>query len=78
MYFFCHRKTVFADPDGEEEELATSLITIATCNGEMCLALKPGGVSISDKQFEACLKLALSREKSICKLISSILSEPNN
>lgn len=69
------RKTVFADPDAEEEELATSLITIATCNGEMCLVLKPGGTSISDQQFHACLKLALSREKTICQLISSILKE---
>ncbi|XP_031619440.1 exosome complex component RRP43-like isoform X1 [Contarinia nasturtii] len=68
-------KTVFADPDAEEEELATSLITIVTCDGEMCLVLKPGGVSISDRQFEACLKLALNREKSICKLISSIVEE---
>lgn len=68
---------MFADPDAEEEELATSLITIATCNGEMCLVLKPGGISISDKQFESCLKLALSREKSICQLISSILKTNN-
>lgn len=74
-FLFFSRKTVFADPDAEEEELATSLITIGTCNGEMCLVLKPGGISISDQQFESCLKLALNREKSICKLISSILKK---
>lgn len=69
------RKTVFADPDAEEEDLSSALITIATCNGELCMVLKPGGVSISDKQFDTCLSLALNREKSICKLISSILKE---
>lgn len=67
-------ETVFADPDGEEEELATSLITIGTCNGEICFVFKPGGSSINDKQFGACLKLATSREKSICQLISSIMN----
>lgn len=74
MFSLC-RKTVFADPDAEEEELATALITIATCKGELCLVLKPGGISISDKQFDACLSLALNREKSICKLISSIVKD---
>lgn len=72
---FQRRTTVFADPDAEEEEIATSLITIGTCNGEMCLVLKPGGASISDKQFESCLKLALDREKSICELIASIFKK---
>lgn len=69
------RTTVFADPDAEEEEIATSLITIGICNGEMCLVLKPGGASISDKQFKSCLKLALDREKYICNLIASIFKE---
>lgn len=64
---------MFADPDGQEEELATSLITIGTCNGEICFVLKPGGSSMNHKQFESCLNLALSREKSICQLISSIM-----
>lgn len=72
---FHFSETVFADPDGEEEELATSLITIGTCNGEICFILKPGGSSINNKQFEACLNLALSREKSICQLISSIMND---
>lgn len=66
---------VFADPDAEEEQLSSALITIATCNGELCFVLKPGGISISDQQFDAGLKLALEREKSISQLISSILSE---
>lgn len=68
-------ETIFADPDAAEEELATSLITIGTCNGEICFILKPGGSSINDKQFEACLNLAFGREKSICQLISSIIKD---
>lgn len=71
--FFAFRKTVFADPDADEEEIATALITIATCNDQLCLVNKPGGQSINDSQFNECLKLALNRQKSICKLISSIL-----
>lgn len=73
---FLHRKTIFADPDAEEEELANTLITIGSCNGELCLVNKAGGQSIAGQQFDECLKLALNREKSICKLISSILKEP--
>lgn len=51
------------------------MITIASCNGEICFVLKPGGSSINHKQFEACLNLALSREKSICQLISTIMKD---
>nr|ACZ26287.1 putative exosome complex exonuclease [Mayetiola destructor] len=68
-------KSIFADPDAEEEELANTLITIASCDGELCLVNKAGGQSIAGQQFDECLKLALNREKSICKLISSILKE---
>lgn len=70
---FENRKTVFADPDADEENLASALITIATCNDQLCLVNKPGGQSIDDTQFNECLKLALDRQKSICKLITSIL-----
>lgn len=70
-----YRKTVFADPDADEEDLACALITIATCNDQLCLVNKPGGQSITDSQFNECLNLALSRQKSICKLISSILDK---
>lgn len=72
------RKIVFADPDAEEEELATALVVIATCDGELCLVKKPGGQSISIELFDECLKLALSREQSICKLTSTILTEKQN
>lgn len=67
------RKTIFADPDADEEELATALVTIAMRDDQLCLVNKPGGQSISDIQFNDCLKLALNRQKSICKLITSIL-----
>lgn len=75
MFFFSCRKTVFTDPDSEEEDLATSLISIATINGELCMVNKPGGNAISSQHFDQCLKMALKREKTICDLISTVLKE---
>lgn len=68
-------KIIFTDPDSEEEELSTAVITIATCDGELCLINKPGGVSVSQEQLDQCMEHALQREKSISKLISSVLSK---
>lgn len=69
---FCS-KIILTDPDNEEEDLSTAIITIATCEGELCLVNKPGGVSITQEQLDQCMNYALKREKSISKLISSVL-----
>lgn len=68
-------KIILIDPDNEEEELSTAIITIATCEGELCLVNKPGGVSITQEQLDQCMKYALEREKSISKLISTVLAK---
>lgn len=75
IFFLICSKNVFSDPDAEEEEIATALITIATVDGELCSVNKPGGNPISSQHFDHCLKLALHREKQICELISSVLIE---
>lgn len=70
-----YRKHILTDPDSEEEDLAATLVTIGACNGEICMVNKPGGSAIAEEQMYACMKHALSREKSVCALISSVLEK---
>lgn len=70
-----HSKVILTDPDAEEEELSSTIVTIAVCDGEICLMNKPGGCTLSPEQMDVCLKNATKREKSICDLITSILNK---
>lgn len=70
-----HSKIFLSDPDADEEDLSSTLISVAVCNGEICLLHKPGGCALSPSQIEQCIKLAHKREQSVCKLISSVTND---
>lgn len=64
---------IITDPNAEEEELSTGIVTIAVCDGEICLIHKPGGSPLTPEQLEKCLVQALQREKSMLSLFKSVV-----
>lgn len=64
---------IITDPNADEENLASTQVTIAVCEGEICLMHKPGGSVLAPEQLELCLKQAINREKSIRSLMDSVL-----
>ena len=61
---------LITDPTAEEENLSSTMITIAVCKADVCFILKPGGTPLNKEQMENCNKQALLREKSILDLIN--------
>lgn len=66
---------IITDPNAEEEHLSTTLVTVAICDGEICLVHKPGGSALTSEQLETCLKQSLQRETSIKQLLETVLKE---
>lgn len=66
---------LITDPTAEEENLSSAMLTIAVCNGEVCFILKPGGTPFSQEQMDHCIRQALSRERSILKLLNNLCEE---
>lgn len=73
--FFSYSNVIITDPNTEEETLSTTQVTIALCNGEICLIHKPGGSALTSEQLEVCLAQALEREISIKSLLESVLNK---
>lgn len=66
------QKYVLADPTADEESIADTSITLATCDGEISYVLQPGGNPIEPKQFDSLVKQANRREKYIKSLLHNV------
>lgn len=71
--FYLRSDVIITDPNADEENLASTQVTIAVCDGEICLMHKPGGSVLAAGQLELCLIQAMNREKSIKTLMDSVL-----
>jgi exosome complex component RRP43 len=71
--YLIHRDILIADPNAEEENLSSTIITVAVCESELCYVHKPGGCPLSPEQIEKCLSETIAREKCVVKLIDGVL-----
>jgi len=62
---------IITDPTFEEENLSSTMITIAICNSDVCFVFKPGGTPFNQKQMEICTNRALARETFILELLNT-------
>ncbi|XP_055384299.1 exosome complex component RRP43-like [Condylostylus longicornis] len=62
---------IVTDPTSEEEDLSSTMITIAICNSDVCFVFKPGGTPFSQNQMEICTNRALARESYILELLNN-------
>lgn len=70
-----HSTVIITDPNAEEEQLSTDLVTIAVADGELCLVHKPGGAALAPADLETCLRQALDREQKVLALLKSVLKD---
>ncbi|CRK88448.1 CLUMA_CG002200, isoform A [Clunio marinus] len=66
------QKYLLADPTSDEESIADTFVTIATCDGQLSYIYQPGGNSLASEQFESLIKQAGKREKYIISLLENI------
>jgi len=66
------QKYLLADPTADEESIAGTIITISTCDGQLCYVYQPGGNSLEPQQFETLIKQATTREKYVKQLLNNI------
>lgn len=66
------KKYLLVDPTSEEESVADTTFTCATCDGELSYVYQPGGNPLEPQQFEDLIKQAHSREKYVKSLLNNI------
>lgn len=66
------QKYLLVNPTSDEENVADTTVTIATCDGEISYVYQPGGNPIDPQQFETLVKQAHSRERYIKSLLDNI------
>lgn len=66
------QKYLLADPTADEESIADTIITIATCDGQLSYVHQTGGSPLEPKQFESLIQHATKREKYIKNLVHNI------
>ncbi|XP_055695315.1 exosome complex component RRP43-like [Lutzomyia longipalpis] len=66
-------KTVVADPTADEEELASSITNVTSCNGEICFFYKSGGSTVDTTEMELFMNHAKSQETKVASLLRSVL-----
>lgn len=66
------QKYLLADPTSDEESIADTSVTIATCDGQLSYVHQHGGNPIEPKQFDSLVKQANNREKYIKSLLHNI------
>ncbi|KAM8976214.1 exosome complex component RRP43 [Pelodytes ibericus] len=65
---------ILVDPTGEEESLATGLMTIVTDEEErLCTIRKPGGSALSAEKLQDCISRAITRHKEVQNLLKEAL-----
>ncbi|XP_055627513.1 exosome complex component RRP43-like [Toxorhynchites rutilus septentrionalis] len=64
---------IIADPTVEEETIATSTITITICNSTLSYINKSGGDPLEQEKLDECIDNAMKREKSVQKLIQTMI-----
>nr|XP_018896802.1 PREDICTED: exosome complex component RRP43-like [Bemisia tabaci] len=62
---------LLADPNDEEEEISSGILTIVTDSQQLFSVHKPGGCPLSDEITQKCLKKSKDRAVQINELISS-------
>ncbi|XP_058831395.1 exosome complex component RRP43-like [Topomyia yanbarensis] len=65
--------TITADPTAEEEDLATSTITITICDSTLSYINKSGGDPLEQDLLDQCIANAMKREKSVRSLIRTMM-----
>ncbi|XP_059611410.1 exosome complex component RRP43-like [Phlebotomus argentipes] len=65
--------TVVTDPTAEEEELASSVATVTSCNSDICFVYKSGGSSVTPKDLDLFIAQAKCQEAKVASLLRSIL-----
>lgn len=73
-FMMFEQKYLLADPTADEEVIADSIVTISTCDGQICYVYQPGGNAIDSNQFETFAKQATKREKYIKSLLENIFN----
>jgi exosome complex RNA-binding protein Rrp42 (RNase PH superfamily) len=67
---------LLSDPNGEEEDLCDSIISVFYNNhNQLCSIHKSGGVSISNQILTQCFKLAAERNKELIDLIEQAVQQ---
>ncbi|KAM4702078.1 LOW QUALITY PROTEIN: exosome complex component RRP43 [Discoglossus pictus] len=65
---------LLVDPTGEEESLATGLLTIVTDEDDrLCAIRKPGGSALSAEKLQDCISRATTRHKEVKNLLNEVL-----
>lgn len=64
---------IIADPTAEEEELATSTITITICDATLSYINKSGGDPLEQHLLDKCIENAMKREKSVRSMIKKMM-----
>ncbi|KAM4797309.1 exosome complex component RRP43 [Rhinophrynus dorsalis] len=65
---------LLVDPTGEEESLATGLLTIVTDEDErLCAIRKPGGSALTAEKLQDCISRAVTRHKEVKSLLHEVL-----
>lgn len=66
------QKYLLVDPTSDEESVADTTFTIATCDGELSYVYQPGGNPLEPQQFETLVKQAHNRERYVKSLLDNI------
>ncbi|XP_053564409.1 exosome complex component RRP43 [Bombina bombina] len=70
---------ILVDPTGEEESLATGLLTIVMDEDErLCSIRKPGGSALSAEILQQCISRAITRHKEVKSLLNEVLESVNS
>ncbi|GAB0090664.1 exosome complex component RRP43 [Sergentomyia squamirostris] len=64
--------TVLSDPTAEEEELSSGLVSVVSCNSEICFISKAGMSSVETKHFDLFVEQAKNQEKKVVSLLKSV------
>ncbi|KAL2094262.1 hypothetical protein ACEWY4_008981 [Coilia grayii] len=65
---------IIVDPTGDEESLATAVMTLVTDEeGRLCALHKPGGTALSGEKLQHCIGRAATRHREIMKLVDKII-----
>lgn len=64
---------IIVDPTGEEENLATGMLTIVTDEDDrLCTIHKSGGSALSGKKQQDCISRAMTRHREVRKLLDEM------
>ncbi|XP_053312317.1 exosome complex component RRP43 [Spea bombifrons] len=65
---------LLVDPTGDEENLATGLLTVVTDEDErLCTIRKPGGSALTAEKLQDCVSRSITRHKEVQTLLNEVL-----